>query len=104
MSLSQFAPQEVSNSLYGLAVMDTAWTDLHVTAQAALASALRRTSPQMTSQEVANVMYSLAIITFDAHYQALDDSSPAAQALWSLHRTALESFRRVPVSAYEVRA
>jgi len=97
----RFAPQEVSNSLYGLAVMDTAWSDLQVTSQVALASALKHTAPDMTPQEVANVMYSLAIMTFDAAYKPLEDTSPAAQALWGIHRTAVGAFTRIPASTYE---
>ena len=46
-------------------------------------------------------MYSLPIMTFDTSFPPLDESSPAAQAIWSVLRTALEAFTRIPSDMYK---
>ena len=64
--------QETSNVLYGIAWMDVAWDALSHEFQVALLDALERTSAQMTIQEVANSMYSLALMTFDSKWYDLE--------------------------------
>jgi hypothetical protein len=99
-----FSAQEASNSIYGLAVMDAPWNSLSAGAKVALAQALERTAGSMTHQEVANVMYSLAIMTFDAIYELDIDtelSSAGSQALWDIHAVALSAFAKIPKSEYE---
>ena len=62
-----FNCQETSNALYGMAWMDVSWNHLSREFHVALLDAISRTAHTMTIQEVANVMYSLTLITFDAH-------------------------------------
>ena len=75
---SGMGPQEIANAIYGLAVTDASWSNLLPSSSSsssslkgvhpheALATALTRVAGTMTAQEVANVMYALAILTFDA--------------------------------------
>jgi hypothetical protein len=59
-------PQEASNSIYGLSMMDTTWNELASETKRAIYDSIRRTSDAFTIQEIANIMYSFAIMTFDA--------------------------------------
>ena len=58
-------PQETCNSIYGFAILDASWGELSLTTQLTALASMFRNHRQLDHQEVANVMYSLALISFD---------------------------------------
>jgi hypothetical protein len=109
----QLSPQETSNALYGLAVLDASWASLSTQTHHTLHSALTRTISTMTRQETANVMYSLALMAYDAPYgqypydpsfdpqiSGLSDTQISMNYLWDIHRIVIENFKGIDKSEY----
>lgn len=90
--------QEICNSIYGFAILDAAWTDLSLLTKRTIVDALKRNAEFLDHQEVANVMYSLSLLTFDAvgagdwsgSGSGQDDESSAL--MWEVHRTILSFY------------
>eukprot|EP01031_Cornospumella_fuschlensis_P027911 gene27911-33707_t len=98
----------IAGTLYALALMDASWSGLTLPTQLSLCCALNRSCQAMTAQEVANTMYSLAVLSFDSNYsysyQHLSPSSnppsPAEKAqfdstmlLYYAHSKVMEAFK-----------
>lgn len=106
-SASTFIPQEASNIIYGFANLDTAWTNFDEKTQKSIEISLLNTLQQTTTQEIANFMYSFALLTFDADYSVFSKlalkklktkkvhEQLSSDIFWNVHRKALERFMEV---------
>lgn len=100
-------PQEVSNIVYGFAELDLSWSDLSNDTREMVSRFLLRNADKVAAQEMANLMYSLAKITFDFDVDltgtAASTSTSArkkstsnpSSLLLQIHTCLLESFRRL---------
>jgi hypothetical protein len=69
--------------------MDACWSTLTFSMKLALCSALNQTAYSMNTQEIANVMYALSILSFDCDYSVSYEltSNPSSQQAPAAHTT-----------------
>lgn len=113
---SSFNPQEICNSIYGFAILDSSWKDLSYTTKMTMVQALNRNAAALDNQEIANIMYSVALMTFDANIDnsilvsCLDmknsppiklvcDNDSEQQILWKMHIINLWKYRNIDLTA-----
>jgi len=110
--VGSFKHQESANVIYGLAIVDVPWAELHLEVNLAIEKSIVGCVAQMTIQELANVMYSLALMTFDFDYnvevvagagatQAESLYEQRLRSLWCIHRSVLEAFKNAPPDMFE---
>eukprot|EP01038_Epipyxis_sp_PR26KG_P013231 gene13231-17731_t len=103
--------QEISNVIYGFTIMDVSWNDLNVQTQIALKNTLQDKAKTMSMQEIANTMFSMAILSYDSPYHIpyyhgnnelipsnnlaseSQETIESMQTLWSIHETLLTVFK-----------
>ncbi len=88
----RFSNQEICNAVYGMAKMDAIWTDLAYKTRLTIVESLEVSMTEMTIQESANLMYSAALLTFDADYSDLTTAD--GKLLYRLHKILLQTFSR----------
>jgi hypothetical protein len=107
----KFNSQEAANSIYGFAVVDVAWDDLSVEVHEAIEHTVLRAVTKFTIQEMSNLMYSLALLTFDADSSAfasavdeqINGSLPHTQSeniLLNVHSALLKLFVELDQATY----
>ena len=98
---SSFKPQEITNTIYSLTLMDAKWRDLAVETRLALRDSIIRLN--FSVQELGNLMYSLSILTFESHIASSGCLKKEREAmerehrvsyLWDVHRKLLLDFQR----------
>ena len=91
--------------------MDCPWSSLDLATKEAVYDSLHRTITLMTNQETANVMYSIALMTYDADYLPTpstplsdvdqDEFVRSQRALMATHRLVLQNFNKIHPDEYE---
>ena len=98
-----FNAQEICNSIYGFAILDASWNELSLSTKKTIVIAMRRNAAFLDHQEVANVMYSLSLMTFDFdpppeggsgsfYVQNEEERATSNTLLWELHDIILKQY------------
>ena len=95
--MDSLSAQEICNSIYGFAILDAAWNDLTINTKTTIVQALRRNENSLDHQEVANVMYSLSLLTFDAEdpIPKIDEGKEweeSVDLMWQVHEIVLKFY------------
>lgn len=97
-ALTQIAPElsrhGLASTLLSLGTMGAAWKSMQPCTLYALTEALKVHGPLMSSQEMANSMYGLALMFFDCQQQ--DDNQQAWSMLWEAIQTLTQRFSSFP--------
>jgi len=95
--------QETANAFYALAIMDAAWTGLSQEVQDALLFSRQYNKEDWLIQEVANVVYSLALLTCDFPYEPPGPSNTLEmKKLWAYHDEMITLFTSYSLESFAI--
>lgn len=91
--------QELANYFYGLSLMEASWSELSLETIQALEKQLKRNVDVLNSQEVANIMYAMPLLTFDFPFQQVANN-PQEEAIrqgklacmWTIHELLIKAY------------
>jgi hypothetical protein len=95
--------QETANAFYALAIMDASWTELSVEVRDALMNSRQFNKHDWLIQEVANVVYSLALLTCDFPYEPPGPgNSKDMKKLWAYHDEMIHLLSSYSVESFAI--
>eukprot|EP00981_Chlorochromonas_danica_P007455 scaffold1754_cov180-Ochromonas_danica.AAC.11 len=112
--------QELSNVIYALGVLEARWDDLSLDVLQALTKVAKSRIDKMSVQELANIMYAFALMTYDCDYDYSTTSTTTTTTstitsttnlvdtvkrekmslLWTFHHVMLEKFSKLELAEY----
>merc|ERR1711871_1835480 len=103
--VDSLSAQEICNSIYGFAILDAAWNELSINTKTTIVQALRRNENSLDHQEVANVMYSLSLLTFDVEdpnykINGGENWEESVDLMWEVHEIVLKFYCTLDPAEY----